>query len=292
MLNLDTIRIAARAIYARYRAPMLALSLIVGTILGATVAEAYTYSSLYSNARRLHQMLIEQGYLDNATGLVGTGGSISGTLTVAGVDGGTVVITSRDNDTNSDLAIRPGGDGGFTLGGATTPAITLSTDSTGDGEVVLPAGSIGASEETYAGRAQIVICGDQDTVNNNTIYYGPSVTLTATDTGGMDCDLTAAGNATEATADAPAFGAKAFQVRGMVCRSGDQNASVSYTLRSAAAATTPSVTCTIADNETDCVADIQTTTNIASGATVAIAAASTSNVGAVGGFACTIDIAY
>lgn len=277
-------------------------TIAVIALLSAGTAYAYTYADLYSNARKLHELLITIGVLDS-TGLAATNGVVAGRLTVRGVDGGTVVITAADNDTNADLAVRPGGDGGLTLGGATTPTVTVSTDGTGNGEVVLPAGSIGSTEilddtieaadEHYAGRGQIVICGDATTVNNNTVYYGPITTVTATDIGGMDCDVSAAGNTTEATADAPAFTAKAFQVRGMICRSVDHNAAagISYTLRTAAAATVPSVTCSIADNVLDCVADVQTTTAIASGATVAVAVASTNDVGAAA-FVCVIDIAY
>ena len=106
------------------------------------------------------------------------------------------------------------------------------------------------------------------------------------------CYSTAAGNVTEATADAPTFTAKAFQVTGMICRNAqDANATISYTLRTAAGATSPSVTCTIADNERDCVADIQSTTAVGSGATVAIAAASTSDVG-TSQFMCRVFIRY
>ena len=143
------------------------------------------------------------------------------------------------------------------------------------------------------GRGTFNICGDNTTVNNNTVYYGPDVTLLANTSGGQTCDINAAGDTTEATADAPILTNQAFQVLGMTCRNeGDANANLSYTLRSAAAATTPSVTCTIADGERDCVADIQTTTNIAAGATVAIAAASTSNVGDNTGFVCQVSYAY
>lgn len=137
------------------------------------------------------------------------------------------------------------------------------------------------------------ICGDATTVNNNTVYYGPSRVLLASSGNGQTCDINAAGNTTEATADEPIYTNKAVQVLGMTCRNEtDQDASISYTLRTAAGATVPSVTCTIADNERDCVADIQTTTNIAAGATVAIAAASTSDIGANMGFVCTVNVAY
>ncbi len=151
--------------------------------------------------------------------------------------------------------------------------------------------TIEAADEHYAGRGQIVICGDLTTINNNTVYYGPNTAATATAVGGLTCDTTAAGSATEATADAPVFTGKAFQVRGMVCRNADTNATVSYTLRSAVAGTTPSVTCSVLDNELDCVSAVQTTTAIASGATLAVAAASTANMGTAA-FVCVIEIAY
>lgn len=137
------------------------------------------------------------------------------------------------------------------------------------------------------------ICGEATTINNNTVYYGPSIVLLGSTANGQTCDVNATGNTTEATADAPIYTNQAFQVLGMVCRNeGDANADISFTLRTAAGATVPSVTCTISDGERDCVADVQTTTAIAAGATVAIAAASTSDVGDNNGFNCMISIAY
>lgn len=149
-----------------------------------------------------------------------------------------------------------------------------------------------AAGVAHAGRDFFTICGDNTTINNNTVYYGPSTTLTANTANGQACDINAAGNTTEATADEPIL-TGAFHVLGMTCRNeADANAAISYTLRSAAAATTPSVTCTIADDIRSCVADVQTTTQIAAGATVAIAAASTGNIGDNTGFVCKVDIAY
>lgn len=143
-----------------------------------------------------------------------------------------------------------------------------------------------------AGRDFFTICGEATTINNNTVYYGPGTTLTA-NTSGQNCDINATGNTTEATADEPIFASQAFHVTGMTCRNeADANANISFTLRTAAGATSPSVTCTIADNARNCVADIQTTTQIAAGATVAIAASSTSDVGDNNGFICKVDIAY
>jgi phage tail sheath gpL-like len=137
------------------------------------------------------------------------------------------------------------------------------------------------------------ICGEATTINNNTVYYGPNLTLTANTINGQACDINAAGSTTEATADAPVYTNKAFKVQGMTCRNeGDANANISFTLRTAEGATVPSVTCTIADNERDCVADIGTSTDIAAGATVAIAAASSGNIGDNNGFVCTISTTF
>jgi hypothetical protein len=137
------------------------------------------------------------------------------------------------------------------------------------------------------------ICGEATTVNNNTVYYGPNKTLTANTMNGQACDINAAGSTTEATADDPIYTNKAFKVQGMTCRNqGDANANISFTLRTAAGATVPSVACTIADGERDCVADVGTSTDIAAGATVAIAAASTGNIANGNGFVCTISTTF
>lgn len=152
---------------------------------------------------------------------------------------------------------------------------------------------VSAMSLIHPGRDSFNICGEATTINNNTVYYGPSTTLTANTFNGQACDINAVGNTTEATADEAVYTSKAVQVVGMTCRNeGDANAAISFTLRTAAGATVPSVTCTIADNARDCVADIQTTTAIAAGATVAIAAASTADVGDNNGFVCKVDVVY
>jgi hypothetical protein len=141
-------------------------------------------------------------------------------------------------------------------------------------------------------RGVIRICGEATTINNNTVYYGPDVSLIA-NTNGFNCDINAVGNITEATADAPAFTSQAVSVQGMTCRNeADANANISFTLRTAAGATVPSVACTITDGQRDCVADQFTTTDIAAGATVAIAAASAGNIADGNGFICDIEVAY
>lgn len=217
-------------------------------------------------------------------------------------DAGGVTLTCSDNDAVCLLTVLPGGAEALVLGGASTTSITLTTDSTGSGELVLGAGAIDGTEIldgtitlpdfAYNSRADFTICGDATTVTNNTVYYGPSGTIAANY--GRACDITAVGNVTEATADDPPFGLEQItvaQVVGMDCLLNDPGATVSLTLRSAAAATTPSVTCSVADNERGCVADVQTTTAISLADTVAVAAASTSDMGTAQ-FFCTIHVVF
>ena len=171
-------------------------------------------------------------------------------------------------------------DGGVTTAGTLTTTGAINVDSVTINNELL----------SLPGRLTITICGDGTTINNNTVFYGPSRVPVA---GAMrTCDITQVGNVTEATADAPALEATAFQVLSMDCLTADPGAAgVSFTLRTAAGATVPSVTCTAANTELGCTANIATTAEIASGATIAIAAASSGDQGATS-FACTIHAAY
>lgn len=168
------------------------------------------------------------------------------------------------------------------------PVRMLST-LTVDGATTFATGDISLPELAFPRSATFLVCGDGTTVNNNTVYYGSSTALGAT---GVTCDTTAAGSTTEATADAPAFGARAFHVVGFHCRHDDPNATLSFTARSAVAALTPTQTCTSLDNASDCVsAAAATTTQVASGATFAVAVASTADLGTVK-FVCAVTVAY
>ncbi len=168
------------------------------------------------------------------------------------------------------------------------------------GEIVLPTGSV-LTVDTVAvnhaplaaqARAIITVCGDATTVNNNTVYYGPSQVLTSSSTiGAVVCDTTAVGNATEATADAPALPATAFYPLGMVCWQPDSGNTITYTLRSAEAAITPAIAVSIADNILAGSASATATTAVASGATLAVAVASSGNIGTLP-FRCDITVAY
>ena len=197
------------------------------------------------------------------------------------------------NGTGTASAHSDGGNcsaGSYPLGVDENGAVQNCTDATTEIDSAISTHTSATTVD--AGRSNFTICGEAATINNNTVYYGPNISLAQNSTG-LTCDKTAAGNTTEATADAPIYTNQAVGVSAMTCRNNaDANADVSFTLRSAAAATTPSVTCTISDNERDCVADVQTTVDIAAAATVAIAAASTSDVTGTQGFACQIEVEF
>lgn len=61
---------------------------------------------------------------------------------------GAVAIRASDDDSTAALQILPGGAATLTLGGGSATSITLVTDGTGTGEVVLPADSISLSENS------------------------------------------------------------------------------------------------------------------------------------------------
>lgn len=234
------------------------------------------------------------------------GGSLStataSTLTLTALTTADATFIGADAAGAANTTLDTTGAGAITIGSADVTAVTITTDATGDGtDVVLPTGAISTGEVLdgtilaadigTAGVDVIQICGDATTVNNNTVYYGPSQVVSATTASGAACDTSAAGNVTEATADAPPYAAQAFQVRGMTCRTVDLGATTTFTLRSAAAATTPSVVASIADNILDGVADVQTTTAIASGATLAVAVASAGDL-PTSAFVCNIYVTY
>jgi len=180
------------------------------------------------------------------------------------------------------------------LGHVNTTSFTIVTDGTGDGEVMLPADSIGASEvaeNAVKGDAfgamsdKIVLCG-QD-ANSGTIYGGPAVAEylgngTEFAIGGTACN--AYDSATEATADAPILaGFPSFKVTGMFCETSSDAANDQvFTLRSAASGLTPAVTCTVlgAGAATSCATVTSTTTDIAAGATIAVRSVNTEDLSA------------
>lgn len=179
---------------------------------------------------------------------------------------------------------------GYALTSASGASLTSAGSLAITGTITVDSVTVNKKALSLPGRATIRICGDGTTINNNTVYYGPSMVTVAGS--GRVCDITQVGNTTEATADTPAFDATAFQVLSMDCLTADPGAAgVSFTLRNNAGATVPSVTCSVASTKLGCTANIQTTTAIASGNPIAIAAASTGNQGTTP-FACAIEVAY
>jgi len=142
--------------------------------------------------------------------------------------------------------------------------------------------------------ARFKICGEGTTINNNSVAYGPSLTLTANTDNGLPCDINAAGDTTESNVDESLFTNNNFKVVGMVCRNeADANADISFTLHDDTAALSPSVTCTIADGDRDCVAAVSSEpATVAAGSKLAVIAASTSNIGDNNGFVCDVQVVF
>ena len=105
-------------------------------------------------------------------------------------------------------------EGTFEVDGASEFDGAVDFDST----ITVGTTAINTAPLTAQARGIITVCGDATTVNNNTVYYGPSQVLTSSATiGAVVCDTTAVGNTTESTADAPALSNTAFYPLGMIC---------------------------------------------------------------------------
>jgi hypothetical protein len=185
-------------------------------------------------------------------------------------------------------------DGGITVGSANNDLVTVSTDGTGDAEFAVPENSLGP-DELAAMVDQVILCGDSP--NNTTLYSGPVVAFLGGDYT-TDYSLASGGcaaldNATEATADAPiGFANTSFKVLGMMCEvtSSGSNGQ-SFTMRSAEANLTPSVTCTIATGDTSCTSVTASTTDVAAGATIAVQTVTTEDLSAQDWW-CKVFISY
>ena len=204
------------------------------------------------------------------------------TTTTTGAEDCDFSIGVVEGGSAADTRFSIDADGGVTVGSSANNLFTVTTDGTGDGEVVLPENSIGADE--FAGMVdKIVLCG-QD-ANSGTVYGGPTAAAYLGGGGEFVMGATvcnALDDATEATADAPiSAGFPAFKVTGMHCAtSSDASNDQVFTLRSAAADLTPSVTCTVAGSgsATDCSTTTASTTDVASGATIAVKSVNTEDL--------------
>ncbi len=167
------------------------------------------------------------------------------------------------------------------VGVGSTPAITLGGDDAFIEGTLEVDGAARLDGGVSAVLDRVIFCGEN--AENGTIFFGPATALFGGDgsdysLGSVNCD--ALDNATEATADAPILTAAAFQVMGFRCKTdGTLGAgeSIVFTLRSAAADLTPSVTCTISEAETECSDVTSTSTDVAAGATVAMKVVEASN---------------
>ena len=239
---------------------------------------------------------------DNSDSL--TVGATDNALTLTASTTATATFVGADAAGAANTTLDTTGAGAIIIGSGDVTSVTITADGTADVDLVLPDSSVSGTEITnatllpaddlYPHRGTFTVCGDLVTISNNTVYYGPSQAVVASATVGLarTCNTSAAGNTTEATADEPAYTATAFQVAGLDCLVTDPGATITFTTRSAGAGTTPSIVASIADNVTQGTGTGgPTTTAIASGATFAIAAASTADVGTIP-FICTVSVIY
>lgn len=177
-------------------------------------------------------------------------------------------------------------DGSISIGSLLTPSTSITSDGTGDGELVLPINSVGGTE--FVGHyKELILCGEN--AENGVTYFAPATApfggtwATPVNLGSVGCD--ALDNTTEATADAP-ISTLATKVHGMYCvTDGTLGAgeSIVFTLRTAAGNAvskdggSSTLTCTISEATTACRTNKGTSTNIAAGATVAMSVTETSN---------------
>jgi len=240
------------------------------TSIASTTADTFTFDS-DGNAT-----VLDAATNDNA-------------ITITRADSGSVSFTCADDDTDALCIYDSGGAAAVQVGSGDTTSVTVVTDSTGDDEVILPNSTIGPDEVGANMLVWGIFCGD---LPNNTTNYTSPVTGYASGpfyAGGLtanDLDYTLAGtgcaaedNTTEATADEVMFADVAAKVVGMYCQvTGSGSNGVTLHVRTAAGATTPDVTCTIATATTGCFAATPTTTDIAAGATVAVSAVTTEDL--------------
>jgi hypothetical protein len=179
---------------------------------------------------------------------------------------------------------------GIQLGGGT---VITGTTGAQDSAVVLPTNSVGGTEQSGI-RMIAPFCGDGPN-QTGTTYLGPALaafTGDGSDASNGSAACQALDSADEPTADGPLFANVAFKANAMYCLTGQALGAAetnTFTLRSAAANTTPVISCTISTGQTDCRSLTGTTTNIAAGAPAAIKA---DHVGDNNGddFKCYVDI--
>lgn len=262
--------------------------LITSTGISGGLTDAIDVSaSNITNAINIGSNLILGGNSDWATV-----GATDASFIVSRNDSGAVSFLGADDAGAADTIYDTTGAGAITVGSADVTSVTVTTDSTGDAELVLPENSIGP-DEVAATADQVILCGD--IAAGATTYWGPNTTILGGDYTASSAISSTACSAldsdTEATADAALFANTAFKITGMFCKVTSSGANgVTVTARSAEADTTPVISCTIATGETTCSSVTGSTTDIAAGATVAIQYEDTEDLSAQDGW-CKLFIA-
>ena len=199
----------------------------------------------------------------------------NGAITLGRNDSGIVSLTAADDDATAALTVLPGGAAALTLGGASMTAMTVTSDGTGNAEVVLPNAAIGSAELGGVG-LRVNYCGQND--ENNVIYHGPQaiteieVALASATCDGFD-------NATEGTADVVLSAGLAMTPKYMRCTTAATLAageSIIAQLRDDTADVT-GVTCTIGEAATECEVLVPTASAMAAGSATAMKVTQSSN---------------
>ena len=148
---------------------------------GATIAGTTNINTSGSSATNIGTGAGSATTIGNATGtfqLISTGMNVStaGVITLPGGQATDITTTGA-----TTLKIAPGGAAAMTLGSATTTAINLTTDGTGDAELVLPGQSVSASEIlndtiTATQLASTLTFSDGDFIDLSAIDYSTSTT--------------------------------------------------------------------------------------------------------------------
>lgn len=220
---------------------------------------------------------------DISTGGVATGNILDATILAADFATGAVDTAAILNATILTGDISTGGVATANILDGTILAADFST-----GAVDTAAILNSTITHTDVGAAifdKIILCGDN--FSTATGYGGPATAAYLGDGSDASINSTACqalDSGTEATADAPITADyPAIKVHGFFCRlSSDPTADVVFTMRSATADLTPTVTCTVAGtgSATSCRALTNTTTDIAAGATIAMKVVTLENLSA------------
>lgn len=205
-------------------------------------------------------------FIDNGT---------NGAIVFGRNDAGVVTLSCADDDATAGCTYDAGGASPIVIGSADVTALTVTTDSTGNAEVVLPSASIGGAELMGA-TMRVTYCGQN--AENGEIFFGPQV-LTGVEPALADATCDGFDNATEATADVVLSAGLTLIPKYMRCiTNGTLGASetLSFQLRDDTD-NVSGVTCSLAEAETTCEVLVPTAAAVAAGSATAVEANEASN---------------